>query len=169
MSLGNELIQQARHLATREKKRPKQASLRRAISTAYYALFHILVEASTKELLGTQSDTAMLRNVLARAFQHSTMKVVSEQFERGVVSTRIANAASVRIPDDLRDVASAFVELQQARHDADYNLARTFRRTEAVYAVQLVEDARAKWAKVRQHPDARLFLVALLAQDQIRR
>jgi hypothetical protein len=42
MSFPNDLLEQARHLANREPKRPKQASLRRAVSTAYYALFHLL-------------------------------------------------------------------------------------------------------------------------------
>lgn len=39
MSLHADLLKQARHLATKERRRPSQASLRRAISAAYYALF----------------------------------------------------------------------------------------------------------------------------------
>src|SRR5579863_6321021 len=42
MPFPNDLLEQARHLANREPKRPKQASLRRAVSTAYYAIFHLL-------------------------------------------------------------------------------------------------------------------------------
>jgi hypothetical protein len=42
VSFPNDLLEQARHLANREPRRPKQASLRRAVSTAYYALFHLL-------------------------------------------------------------------------------------------------------------------------------
>jgi uncharacterized protein (UPF0332 family) len=41
------LLEQAKHLANREKKRPRQASLRRAVSTAYYALFHLLIYEAT--------------------------------------------------------------------------------------------------------------------------
>jgi len=41
MAFPNDLLEQAKHLAIREKKRPRQASLRRAVSTAYYALFHL--------------------------------------------------------------------------------------------------------------------------------
>jgi hypothetical protein len=43
MRLPEGLLEQAQHLVKREPKRPKQASLRRAISTAYYALFHLLI------------------------------------------------------------------------------------------------------------------------------
>jgi hypothetical protein len=38
MPYAHDLLEQAKHLANREKKRPRQASLRRAVSTAYYAL-----------------------------------------------------------------------------------------------------------------------------------
>lgn len=42
MGLPEDLLEQAGHLARRERKRPRQASLRRAVSAAYYALFHLL-------------------------------------------------------------------------------------------------------------------------------
>src|SRR6266571_1109983 len=41
-SLHNELLAQAWHLAKKEPKHPLQASLRRAVSAAYYAVFHLL-------------------------------------------------------------------------------------------------------------------------------
>ena len=47
MSLHADLLKQARHLSTKEPSRPSQASLRRAISAAYYALFHRLVDEAT--------------------------------------------------------------------------------------------------------------------------
>ena len=50
MSFPNDLLEQARHLANREPKRPKQASLRRAVSTAYYALFHLAEHRNREEL-----------------------------------------------------------------------------------------------------------------------
>ena len=43
MRLPEGLLEQAQHLVKREPKRPKQASLRRAVSTAYYGLFHLLI------------------------------------------------------------------------------------------------------------------------------
>lgn len=44
MSIHKDLLQQARLLAILDEKRPKQANLRRAISSAYYALFHYLID-----------------------------------------------------------------------------------------------------------------------------
>ena len=46
MAFAQDLLEQSRHFANREPKRPRQASLRRAISTAYYALLHLLTTAA---------------------------------------------------------------------------------------------------------------------------
>ena len=51
MSLHADLLKQARHLATKEPRRPSQASLRRAVSAAYYALFHRLVDEATRMMI----------------------------------------------------------------------------------------------------------------------
>jgi hypothetical protein len=39
-----DLLEQAVRLAMLDVRRPKQANLRRAVSSAYYAVFHLLVD-----------------------------------------------------------------------------------------------------------------------------
>jgi uncharacterized protein (UPF0332 family) len=89
-------------LARLDRKRPKQANLRRAVSTAYYALFHFLVTAAV-----SYWRLVRQRTTLARAFEHGKMKRAANR-----VSSSSTNA-------DLKAVAAAFVELQQYRHLAD--------------------------------------------------
>ena len=43
MAYPDELLELARELANLHPGHPHQASLRRAVSTAYYALFHLLI------------------------------------------------------------------------------------------------------------------------------
>ena len=43
MTFAEELLKQAFLLLNKESKNPTQASLRRSVSTAYYALFHLLI------------------------------------------------------------------------------------------------------------------------------
>lgn len=64
-----DLLEQAKHLANREKKRPRQASLRRSVSTAYYALFHLLIHEATLNWNKVEQ-----RALLARFFEHGKMK-----------------------------------------------------------------------------------------------
>jgi len=70
MSLPNELLAQARHLATKEPRRPRDASLRRSVSAAYYALFHLLT-AEASRFLVSGTDRGGLQSLLARGFAHS--------------------------------------------------------------------------------------------------
>jgi hypothetical protein len=70
VSLHRDLLEQAGHLAKREPKKPRQASLRRAISAAYYALFHLLVDQAGR-LMVSGSQRIDLRYRLQRAFRHA--------------------------------------------------------------------------------------------------
>ncbi len=55
------------------------------------------------------------------------MNKVSKSFAKGNLPKKFdpIKAATV-VPSDLKDVAQAFVDLQQARHEADYNLGKSF-------------------------------------------
>src|SRR2546425_3438182 len=78
--IGVSLILQARMLAGSDPRRPKQATLRRAISTAYYGIFHFLIEESTQLLLGTAATDAPFRELGARSFEHGKMKSLCKEF-----------------------------------------------------------------------------------------
>jgi hypothetical protein len=56
MAFADDLPEQAYHLGRRERKNPIQASLRRAVSTAYYALFHLLIDEAVA--IGRSSASA---------------------------------------------------------------------------------------------------------------
>jgi hypothetical protein len=49
---GEELIATARKLAKASPQKPRQADLKRAVSTAYYALFHALAKDAADMLVG---------------------------------------------------------------------------------------------------------------------
>ncbi len=73
MAYHDDLLDQALHLARRDVTRPKQANLRRAVSTAYYALFHLLVSESV-----SYWRLKRQRTLLARSFDHRKMKGVCQ-------------------------------------------------------------------------------------------
>lgn len=53
--MTEDLLQQAVGLAKVDARRPKQANLRRAISAAYYALFHSVLANSELSITGAHS------------------------------------------------------------------------------------------------------------------
>lgn len=169
MSLPTDLLDQAKRLARNEPRRPKQASLRRSVSAAYYALFHLLVEDATRRLVGGTGDREALRGCLGRAFSHENMKKVAAQFASGNVSPKLLPALNGQpLEDGLSRLAAAFIDLQQARHEADYNRRRRFGRVEVLHLLDMADRAFADWREVRQSVQADVFVVGLLAFDRIR-
>ena len=71
--MHDDLLEQAEQLAQIDSRRPKQANLRRAVSSIFYAAFHFLVEESCCVIMGRQHAQQGYRFVLARAFTHTTM------------------------------------------------------------------------------------------------
>lgn len=94
-----------------------QERLRRAVSTAYYAMFHALANSNANTLIGTPAnrDDSEAWNRTYRALEHGTAR---SRFRH---SGQMAS-----FPIAIREFAVAFNELQRERHTADYNPDRTF-------------------------------------------
>lgn len=145
------LIRQAKELggAAAGVGQPRNADLRRAVSDAYYALFHFIVLACVESLMPTCPEEDRLR--MARHFQHTAIKKVCDW----VVGPsnppdRVRHSLlQVRADGPLRDVALAFVTLQERRHDADYNHLTGLSRPETLTLIQSAEDAMQKLAAAK--------------------
>jgi hypothetical protein len=72
MAYHHDLLDQAVKLAHEDPANPKQASLRRAVSAAYYAVFHLLIFEATSNY-----GKAHLQTALGRAFDHGPMRNAS--------------------------------------------------------------------------------------------
>jgi hypothetical protein len=170
--LHGELLNQARHLAVKEPRRPRQASLRRAVSTSYYALFHLLTRETTRLLVGTAVIDDNLRSMLGRAFTHREMADASKAFRNGAdglpPSYRRLPGAS-EVPGELQLVARSFSELQELRNRADYDLESTFAREDVLRVTDKTERAFEAWQGIRKEPAARLYLLALLMWSRLPR
>jgi hypothetical protein len=105
-----------------------------------------------------------------RAFNHRAMKDVCGEFARGTFSKGSGTIHLVALPLEapLRDVAAAFVALQEARHNADYDVSSTLTKLDALQKIALARTAFTNWQAVRRLPNARVFLAALLLQRQWR-
>ncbi|MBI5363679.1 MAG: hypothetical protein HZA53_10910, partial [Planctomycetes bacterium] len=125
-ALHVDFLLQARKLAARERGSPTQGGLRRATSTAYFALFHFLVDEAARAHMGSHRARSSARGLLARAFQHTTMVQASKAFSSSPMHPRLQAALGTPVPMELlREVAATFCDLQRARHTADYDpLAR---------------------------------------------
>jgi hypothetical protein len=151
----------------------QQASLRRAVSAAYYALFHLLIADGARRLSPTKP--VGLRLLIQRSFNHGDMRNVCKGFAEGHKSANKnsqpgqpppATRQLITLPLDptLLAVIQAFVDLREARNEAGYNLDKQWIRPDVPTRVQTAREAFADWAKVRNTPTATVFVVALLLQ-----
>ncbi len=125
MAFHDDLLRQAIQLVHKESKHPKQASLRRAVSTAYYAMFHFLIWETTANW-----SRHALRARLGRAFDHAPMKSASNR----ILDSRMFpfTGEDPTVVANLKTVAKAFAQLQEKRHTADYDNGASWIRTEAL-------------------------------------
>jgi len=156
MNLATDLLEQAKMLANLDLKRPKQVNLRRSVSAAYYALFHLLSSEATALVVRDDFRPASRLN---RTINHADMDKVSKSFAENRLPKCLARKGdSFSLPSELIQVAKAFSGLQEARHEADYDHSRTFSRDETIGFVNTADSAFAAWSAVRQTDAARLFL-----------
>ena len=128
-----DLIAAARLLATHPRLgRPPEANLRRAVSTAYYALFHSLAECCADTITGkrqaNRNNDAWFR--VYRALEH------------GAAKRRCDDQAEIdKFPAEIQNFAARFSEMQRNRHQADYAPDASFHREQTTQLITESEDA----------------------------
>ena len=97
------------------------------------------------------------------------MKKVAQQFARENVSRRLSPGLNdERLQPEIVRVATAFSDLQQLRHEADYDMTRRFTRQEVLALIGDAERAFEDWKEIRKSVQADTFLVGLLAYGNMR-
>ncbi|MCC7491156.1 MAG: hypothetical protein IT204_02350 [Fimbriimonadaceae bacterium] len=169
MTHADHLLEQAAHLARRQRGRPRQADLRRAVSAAYYALFHALIDASTRMALGSSPSRAPLRGVLARCFDHGEMARACKALAGGTLPSALQQVLPAGLPSpDLQRLGIAFGLLQRWRHTADYDLNQPLARAAVLSMIDLARTACAVAATLPTDDTSRLFLALLPLWGRLR-
>lgn len=163
MPLADELREHARSLLSGP---PTEVHLRRAVSAAYYALFHLLSSAVADQV--SPDSPVGLRGRTQRALDHGQMAGAARSFSKpgkypanlprdigfsGLISPRLAN------------VAESFVNLQEARYQADYDVLDAAGEVNLRWAEECLAKADAAfqdWSIERNSEGARVFLAALM-------
>jgi hypothetical protein len=150
-----------------------EADLRRGISTAYYAVFHMLINEVTSSFV----IASAFRSRVARALQHGPMKGVCVRYNPEKPNKKSGNYETVEadgfpaqtLTPELRKVAEAFVQLHAAREEADYDGGTTVQPTAAATAVQWAEDAFQAWIIAQTDPSSNTFLQELFWKSIMKR
>ena len=137
---------------TGSRGRPRQANLRRAVSTAYYAMFHCLAACCADLLVGGAGAER----------SEPAWRQVYRALEHGAARQRCNRRDMVqKFPAEIRQFAERFVAMQQRRHRADYDPEARYDKDAVLQDIIAAAEAIAR---LRQVPvkDRRAFAVYLL-------
>lgn len=126
---------------------PRQADLRRAVSAAYYALFHFVMRAVSDLVLGKAAAKDDLYARTYRSLQHAELK------------SRSAEART--ISNNISAFADAVVTLQDERHKAEYHPLFKISKADALTKVALARAAIANFETAAED-DQKSYLVTVL-------
>lgn len=136
---------------------PSDADLCRAVSSAYYALFHRILREGADRLAGAVEGVPPPSwSLVYRAFNHGGMA------ERcGQVAAPPAPLRPHDFPASAQAVAAPFRSLQRDRHSADYDPVVTFEPEFVEGRISATADA-IQLLEAMSPDDARLFVTFLL-------
>ena len=110
-TLGRSFLDAAAELIPEDLTQSPQGQLRRAVSSCYYSVFHALAKACADALVGSdqanRSDDAWVE--------------VYRGLDHGKCLSACEGSLKVRFPETLKSFANDFMQLQIARHRADYD------------------------------------------------
>ena len=114
--MSSDLIDTARRILGAARRKPSQADLRRAVSTAYYAMFHTLARTCADEIAGRSKRSAPEWARVYRALEHGRSRLALNEIRAG---KGFAGGVSAR----LADFCDTLEKFKQRRNEADYNPA----------------------------------------------
>jgi len=174
------LLEAAELLAPREAPpgRPPYTAHRRAVSTAYYAVFHAITDRVVKAPF-TEADTSFLRKV-RRWIGHNDIRTVAtwvEQLEgtsKGSPPPHIEALLAPRdgeshVDNDTLTISEGFLELNEKREEADYDHDAVFTRPDTLDHLARAKEIISVVERTQSDEAKRFFgLIAMQARIQAR-
>lgn len=159
MSPAN-LIVTARMLvgASSQESDPEQSQthLKRAVSTAYYAMFHAVC-ANAATLLTDEIDEPAAPTAWLQAYRGP---------EHTHVRNQCRNAGLMApFPPEIRNFAQNFVQIQSYRNQADYNPRSDFSRSDVLEIIADAERAINQLSYASAGP-RRVFAITILLRNR---
>ncbi len=136
--------------------RPRQDDLCRAVSCAYYAMFHALAVCCADTLIGATR---------ARRSQEAWRRTY-RALEHGHAKNQCANARMLSgFPSEIQEFGELFVYMQRRRHTADYDPDAKFSRSNVIQFIDDTEGVITRFETVDTR-DRRAFAVFVLLRNR---
>jgi hypothetical protein len=141
---------------------PRQADMRRAISAAYYGVFHYCLTAAADEFVGVSHRLTGRYALVYRSIDHKTLKDVCIDVRKQTPPARYSQyIPTLGFSAEIREFAKGVIELQEKRHAADYNPRSAFSTSDARVAVAIARKAVSGFSAADME-QRKMFLTLLL-------
>jgi hypothetical protein len=138
-----------------------ETDLRRAVSAAYYGVFHFTLRALADWIVGPANRSTNRYVLVYRSVDHKVLRALCDQFRGSTVNAVIVPFEPVGGFGPVKDFARAVLNLYEQRILADYDPARPLSHADAFGAVSSARPAVAKFQAAT--PGQREGFLTLLA------
>jgi hypothetical protein len=126
------LLDQASMLTEPQAGHPTtETDLRRAISAAYYAVFHAIASAAADSIVPANKRATEQYSRVYRSINHGALRKLCDR----------VRGKKLDFGDDIREFAAAVADLQEKRHSADYDPVFTAIRSDTRLTIRAARSA----------------------------
>lgn len=155
------LFDQADSLIASPGGAPRQADLRRAISSAYYGIFHATLTAVADLFVGVTKRPTAQYGLVYRSVDHRSLRALCSEIIKPTLPAKYAAYRPRGFSPNIKAFAAAVVDLQEKRHTADYDPMIRVKSSDALAAVRTARRAVRRFDQAsRQQRD--LFLTLMV-------
>lgn len=146
------LFEQAESLVATQAGRPRQVDVRRAISASYYGVFHAIITRSVNQFVGVTNQNSKNYGLAYRSVDHAWLRDLCRDVQKPSLPSKYKPyEPKGGFGPNIQAFAVAFVELQEKRHIADYDIMATVRRSDATLAIKTAQAALLRFDKASRH------------------
>jgi hypothetical protein len=130
---------------------PRETDLRRAMSAAYYAVFHAIASAAADSIVPANKRATEQYARVYRSINHGALRKLCERV-RGKNSD---------FGNDIREFAAAVPDLQEKRHSADYDPLFKAIRSDTTLTIAAAQSAISQFENAPAEERARFLSLRL--------
>jgi hypothetical protein len=144
------------------RRKPRQTELRRAISAAYYGIFHFILTQAADAYIGATYHSEPRYALAYRSISHGGLRALCLD----VIKPSMPDKLKPYVPiagfgPEIRVFAAALANLQDRRHDADHDPSISVVRKDAQIAIDTARSAIGRFRSADM-ADRQAFLALLV-------
>ncbi len=125
---------------------PRQVDIRRAISAAYYAVFHFTLAEAANKFVGKTKQGTRPYELVYRSVDHGALYQLCTDAAKPTLPAKLAlYVPQSKFGRDIQQFAGMVLELQRKRQSADYNPSIRVKTSDALLAVRAARNALTRF------------------------